>query len=256
MFDRPQSPPQIKLKSMQDLIKYSFTTSSVPPALPNRFQDLWNHYVFTDSTGKLYLTPYWEDCAEQFDQNGYETCSLLVNPQTQDALRALRNTDEYKQLDLLAQQESWRRIHNQCLEDAQKRKVQSFDIAKPYSRIEATHAPVTFFIPEVLPQRKVIFEGLVDFTPRQQNRDTSFAGTYLRYSAELLLICDEYGRSFALPNVAEALDHLEPHLAYSGFSQNENIRANVSLARSQQHQPRRENAISLYWRSPFVYLSF
>jgi len=229
MFDRPQS-PQIQLKSMQDLIKYSLTTSV--SALPNHYQDLWNHYVFSDSTGKLYLTPYWEDCAEQFDQNGYETCTLLVNPKTQDELRALRNSDEYKKLGTLAQQEAWRRIHVYCMEDAQKRKVQSFEIAKPYPRIEATHTPATFIIPEVLPQRKVVFNGLVDFTPRLQNRNTSFAGTYLRYSAELLLICDEFGRSFALPNVAEALDHLEPHITYCGFSQNEDIRKHVTLARS------------------------
>lgn len=223
MFEMPQQ-PRIHIRNLEDLCHYSVSSDLLVSTQSRCFQDLGDMYLFANHQGKVFVTPFRDRVANILETAGYQQVDKLLASDMQGLLTYLVSSSTYSTLTMLYSQELYLENCNTCYVFALSQRIKQPDVPSEIPHIEGTSFPVPLeFQDKAAVLQKAYFSKLSNLYEH--------IASYLRYTPYLLLVCDEFGRFFAIPSEdSQILDLVETQMLSSGFHPSEGLRASITTA--------------------------
>lgn len=142
--------------------------------------------VYIDENGFSFVTPYRTEIHELLRSNGYKEDSSLSVPYSNSS----KFTARYQWLKKMADHENWAKTHDSAHKVAESKGIQPIEFKcnpKHYKYREITH---------------YYEDGAFAYTPMVMpylfNDTDKNIGTFILVNTSVILVCDEYGRTFLI----------------------------------------------------------
>lgn len=183
MFDPPIK--CTRLKTMEELISFSYKSTS--SGAPLSYFWLSDHvaFLFTDSYGSVFIAPWRPEITSLLCKNQYQVNESLKIP-----YELYSEPYRYTLLKDIAEQEIWAFTYEKAYEASQEKTIQPVSLEQVNFTITAIESSRND------DNKRLSFQPMVE--PLLDGDSADNVATYIIIDNKTLLLCDEYGRTFLL----------------------------------------------------------
>lgn len=183
MFN-PPIVPNLTTSTMEDILRLSYKLKDSIKYPPFIFTLDNSDFLFSDSSGNLFITPFRPEIFTIFAAEGYNHTKKTIHHPFPDGKEI---PEEYKWIKKIVSEENWAVTYQ---------KAHEISLQKGISEVNISTKDIS--ISEIFRDKEASFKGaLITLCSLWlEGESKNNIGTYIYINSEKLLVCDEYGRTF------------------------------------------------------------
>lgn len=215
MFSKPIR--HVKLKGFSDLANYSLSLFEFKLQSERKQYCIYQeNVVYVTEEGQVYVTPIRPEVCSILKENGYTEAGFSIpykGKEFVEKLNYLINSDGYKWLIKIAEEEIFYYMFEQAHYVAKKKGIKEVEVKREFVEM---YADVSM---EEKKFGEYLYTGMLDkkFKLLSENN----VGTYIRVNEDTILLCDEYGRTYYIKiKVQDYVNDFINQLIDAGYTRN------------------------------------
>lgn len=181
MFN-PPIVPNLATSTMEDILRLSYCTQdriNYPPFIFTIYDD---DVLFSDSLGKLCITPYRSEICTIFAAEGFRPAEKNIH---HPFPKGKEIPEEYKWMKKIVSEENWAVTYQKAYEISLEKGIKEVNISTK-----------DISISEIFRKSGSTGDLITLCSLWLEGESKNNIGTYIYIDSEKLLVCDEYGRTF------------------------------------------------------------
>ena len=183
MFN-PPIVPNLTTSTMEDIFRLSYKLKDWKNYPPFIFTLDDGDFLFSDSSGNLFITPFRPEIFTILAAEGYNHTKKTIHHPFPEGKEI---PEEYKWMKKIVSEENWAVTYQKAYEISLEKGIKEVNLSmKDVSISEIFRGPEDTFPGALIALCSLWLEG----------ESKNNIGTYIYINSEKLLVCDEYGRTF------------------------------------------------------------